>query len=380
MGKSISILGAGIAGLSMAIALEKKGIKCQIFEAAPSIRALGAGLVLAANAMQAFDRLGIKDEVIAKGSLVDQFSIFDHKGNIISCVDSKAISAQYGADNFTIHRAQLHELLLSKIDPDLIHTHKRIVGFEKQPEGMLLKFEDGSIHTTDYVIAAEGIHSPTRKTLLPSSKVRYAGYTCWRAVVDQDQLQLNSTSETWGPQGRFGIVPLANNKVYWFACVNAPANDSTFKNFKVKDLQAHFTDFHEPVPHVLALTKDEQLLWNDIIDIEPIKQYAFGNIVLIGDAAHATTPNMGQGACMAIEDAVVLADEMSKTQDWQEAFKQFERRRIGRTSYIVNTSWRLGKLAQIENKTLGRIRNVFLRMLPKSSQNQQFKKLYTVDF
>lgn len=380
MNHKVCIIGGGIAGLTMAIALESKGIEYVVFEAAPSIKALGAGLVLAANAIQALERLGIKEEAIAKGRLVDRFSIYDQQGDTISSVDSKAVSAQYGADNFTIHRAQLHELLLSKISPSLIHTGKRVIGFDNQHDGVLLNFEDGSSYKASYVIAAEGIHSPLRKTLQPHSEIRYAGYTCWRAVIDNDSLQLSSTSETWGRNGRFGIVPLAYNKIYWFACVTAPAHDSRMKHFKVQDLQAVFADFHDPIPQILKHTKDEQLLWNDIIDFKPLKQYAFGRIVLIGDAAHATTPNMGQGACMAIEDAVVLAQEMSKNQDWELAFKNFERRRIGRTSYIVNNSWTLGKLAQTQNKALISIRNTLLRMVPQGVQKRQFKKLYTVDF
>ncbi len=108
-------------------------------------------------------------------------------------------------------------------------------------------------------------------------------------------------------------MPLAHNKIYWFACINAKAQDEKIKAFRVADLAAHFKDFHAPIPQILQETKDEHLLWNNINDLQPIHQFAFGNIVLIGDAGHATTPNMGQGACQAIEDAIVLADELSKT-------------------------------------------------------------------
>ena len=193
-------------------------------------------------------------------------------------------------------------------------------------------------------------------------------------------MTLQEASETWGASGRFGIVPLADNKIYWFACINAPQNDKAMRQFKVADLQYNFRNYHSLIPLILEQSKDEDLLWNDIIDVKPVTRYAFERIVLVGDAAHATTPNMGQGACQAIEDAVVLADELSKHGDISKAFKQFEQRRLKRTHYIVNTSWNIGKAAQINNKVLANCRNFLFRHLPSRVQDRQLEKLYKVDF
>lgn len=380
MSKSICIIGGGIAGLCTALALKNKGIEVSVFEASSEIKALGAGLGMAANAIKAFDKLGIKAEVIEAGRVLDTFQIRDDKGKTISTINSKAISQKYGTDNFTIHRGRLHSLLLSKIAQEQIHTSKRAISFEKTGQSIMIHFQDGSQHYTDYVIVADGIHSPIRKQLIPNSQIRYAGYTCWRAVVDNGPLALTETSETWGPNGRIGIVPLADNKTYWFACLSAKANDPDMKALKVHDLWENFKDYHEPIPSILKQTKDEHLLLNDIIDLKPIKQYAFDNIVLIGDAAHATTPNMGQGACQAVEDAVVLAEELAQNEDWTLAFKKYEKRRLKRTHFIVNNSWNLGKIAQTENKALIKIRNLLLRMTPASVNEMQFSKLYKVDF
>jgi 2-polyprenyl-6-methoxyphenol hydroxylase-like FAD-dependent oxidoreductase len=376
----ITIIGGGIAGLTTAIALNKKGIEVEIFEAAPSIKAIGAGLVLAANAMQGYQKLGISAEIIEKGRLAPSFIIYDQKGKVITKTDSRANTAKYGADNFTIHRANLHQLLLSKIQPNHLFTDKRAIKIEQKSDKIIVHFQDNTTHETDYLIVSDGINSPIRKQLLPDSTPRYAGYTCWRAVIDNTKLKLTETSETWGLSGRMGLVPLADNKIYWFACINSPQNDAKMKAFKVADLQHVFKDFHDPIPSVLAETKDENLLWNDIIDLKPIHKYAFGNVVLIGDAAHATTPNMGQGACQAIEDAVVLADEMVQNQNVEAAFKAFEKRRLKRTHRIVNTSWSLGKAAQLEHKFLAELRNFTFRMLPKSVSDKQFKEIYEVDF
>ncbi len=375
-----TIIGGGIAGLTAAIALNKIGIETLIYEGTPSIKAIGAGLGLGANAIVGFDRLGIKEEVIARGRIIPLFSILDEKGKIITQADSLKISQKYGVDNFTIHRADLHHLLLSKIDARSIAINKRAIDIQQEKNVSKVFFQDGSVHESDFLIVADGIHSAIRKKLIPNSEPRYAGYTCWRAVIDNTKLNLNETSESWGHGKRFGIVPLANNKIYWFACTNAAREEERFKKFKVSDLQDHFKDFHEPIPTILSETKNEDLIFGDILDLKPIARFAFQNVVLIGDAAHATTPNMGQGACQAIEDGVVLAQELKKEPNIANAFRNFERRRLKRTRYIVNTSARIGKLAQWEGSVAVSIRNFLMRRVPASVNEKQLKVLYEVDF
>lgn len=376
---SVSIIGAGIAGLTSAIALQKIGIETEIFEAAPSILPLGAGLALGSNAMNGLNQLGLAEEVIHKGKLLASFTISDQKGRLIIKKESEEINSKYGLGNFAIHRADLHQVLLSKINPKLIHTGKRALATIQQGTRVKVSFQDGSEHITGYLIVADGIHSAIRKHLLPATQPSYAGYTCWRAIIDQADFNLKDACETWGSPGRFGFVPLANHQVYWFACINAPKESERMKKFKIADLQHFFRDFHEPIPQLLKCTKDENLIWNDILDLKPLHQYAFDKIVLIGDAAHATTPNLGQGACQAIEDAVILANEMQRCSNYEAAFKIFEQRRLERTHYIIRTSRLLGKVAQIENRFLAGFRNFFFKNLPSTMNDRQLQKLYEVD-
>lgn len=379
MNKEISIIGGGIAGLTTALALQKIGLKPIIFESAEEVKAIGAGLGLGANAINAFSHLGIKEEVVAAGSFLSSFTVYDQKGKQITKTDSVSVSKKYGLDNFTIHRAGLHQLLLSKIDQNNIYTNKRAESILQNGNDVTIRFQDGSTYNTNYVVAADGIHSPVRQQLLPASKPRYAGYTCWRAVIDNTQLQIQESSETWGKKGRFGIIPLKQNKIYWFACINAAAQDMRMKQYTIHNLLEHFELYHHPIPAILQETKNENLIWNDIIDIKPIHQFAFGNVLLTGDAAHATTPNLGQGACQAIEDAVVLTNEIKKDNNINAAFMRFEQRRIKRVHWIVNTSWQIGKIAQLENPLLIAARDAAFRLMPASMQDRQFKKLYEVN-
>ncbi|MGV3639346.1 MAG: FAD-dependent monooxygenase [Adhaeribacter sp.] len=378
--QKIIILGGGIAGLTTAIALNRIGIRTRVYEAAPEIKAVGAGLVLAANAIKGFKKLGLDQAVMAEGRLLDAFRILDASGRTITQTDSLASSRKYGADNFTIHRANLHRVLMSFLAPEDLHTNKCCLGFEEKQNQVLLHFSDGSSELSDFLIAADGINSPIRRQLVPAAKPRYAGYTCWRAVIDSPSPELTETTETWGPQGRFGIAPLARNKLYWFACVLAPENDSRLQQHAPADLLNLFRGYHPPIPEIIGHTKKEDLIWNDLADLAPLPHYAFGNVLLIGDAAHATTPNLGQGACQAIEDAVVLADEIAKAKNIPEAFRSFEKKRLARTHYVVRQSRLLGQVAQVQNRYLGAVRNAVIRSLPDSVRERQMDKLLQVDF
>lgn len=381
--KRFAIVGGGIGGLTLAIALQRKGFRTAVYERAPEIKPIGAGLALAANAMKAFAEIGIDTDILSSGKVLKKLTIKDVRGNILTETNAESISKKIGVtNNFTIHRAALHRVLVHHLQPDTIELGKACINFENSTSGITLNFDDGSTARADYVIACDGIHSIFRKKLSIHSEPRYAGYTCWRGVIDTipDYVDHNETSETWGPGSRFGIVPLANNQLYWFACINASANDPVMKNFTVSDLASYFHNFHKPIAEIIAQTRDDRMIWGDIIDLKPINQFAFGNIVLMGDAAHATTPNMGQGACLAIEDGVILANCLEAEGQPEIAFRKFESRRLARTRKIVDDSWRLGRIAQLDNRFLIWLRNAAVRATPARVAERQMRFLSDVSF
>ncbi len=367
------IIGGGIAGLSAAIALKNIGIDALVVEAGKSIRPVGAGLSLAANAIEALHHLKISEEVIKKGRELESFTLFDKCGKVIKKVNTQPIKSKTNVRNFTIHRAKLHEVLLSKISPENILTGKRLVSISETTQGIQINMEDGTTLLTKYLIVAEGIHSPLQNRIASDANVRYSGYTCWRGIVDNSELKINETSETWGKEGRFGIVPLADNQIYWFACKNSVQQNSNFKNYTLDQLLNNFKDYHHPVVKLIKTTCPGNLIWGDICDIKPLQKTAHGNVLLIGDAAHAATPNIGQGAGMAIEDAVILANSLVKNSRVSEAFKSFEKGRLTRSQKIVNNSWRLGKIAQVENDFLASLRNMAFRLMPQQLYERQME-------
>ncbi len=379
MKNMILIIGGGIAGLTTALALQQHNIDYRIFEAVPEIKTVGAGITLAGNAMRVLKRIGIAEAVKAKGHLISSMIIEDEKGKRISVMDAEKLSREHGLDNVAIHRADLHQVLLKNIPVEKIITGKKAVDFKEHRDGITIYFSDDSTAEGTAAIIADGIHSAIRKKLLPTVTPRYSGYTCWRGVVDNRWNLQHHAVESWGSNGRFGYVPIGNNQVYWFACKNAPFKDEAMSKISIKHLADNFRSYASPIPQLIESTRQQDLIWSDIVDLKPMSSFAFNRILLIGDAAHATTPNLGQGACMAMEDALLVAEEMMKQpEDVVKAFKKFEQRRVSRVNYIVNTSFSLGKLAQLENTILTKFRNMFFRMIPSWVNERQVARVLEI--
>lgn len=375
-----TIIGGGVAGLATAIGFQNNAMDFSLFEQADELKGIGAGFGLGANAMQALDYLGMREDIEKLGHHLDSYRILDDKGNVLVAPNTKTLSQKYNQQNFAIHRADLHLYLLSHVKAQSLHLGKKAIDLS-QTEGVIsIHFADGTIHHTKYLIIADGVNSPLRQKLIPAAVPRYAGYTCWRATIDNSVIALQQGSETWGKEGRFGMTPLTNKRIYWYACINATFQNETYKNYTVADLHRHFSRYHDPIPSILSYTKDVDLIWSDIIDIKPLRHLAYGPILLLGDAGHATTPNMGQGACQALEDVAVLMDVLRNKTSVTEAFLSFEKRRLRRTRYITQTSKHIGEVAQWENPLLIALRNTILKNTPQKMSQAKLEKLLSVDF
>lgn len=376
------IVGGGIAGLATAIALQKEGYHVKVLERSTELKVVGAGLGLGANAWKGLTRLGITNDLERNCHLIKRTKFLDQKGNLISEMDIERLNRKYGVAYFTVHRADLQKVLFQHLLPNTIEFGKRMVDFDQNETGVTVRLEDGNALEGEALIAADGIHSIVRKKSFSNIKPRYSGYTCWRAVVKppQELIVPGEFTETWGSKGRFGIVPLTNNQIYWFACLNAPFQSKDMSAFTTNELYHIFQDYHFPVPELIKWTGNEKLIWNDIIDLKPTNRFALDKILLIGDAAHATTPNIGQGAGQAIEDAIILSKILKDKNCKKEAFSEFENLRIPKTKKITNLSWRIGKVAQLDNPFQIKIRNSIMRMLPPKIQENQLESIFHTDF
>src|SRR5699024_4468055 len=199
------------------------------------------------------------------------------------------------------------------------------------------------------------------------SKPRYAGYTCWRGITkNKDDVSMYLSSEAWSKDGRFGFAPLHNGDVYWFACVNAKANDPKYHSLDKSGVAQQFKHFSSTVERLINETYDDYFLHHDIYDIKPLSTFVYNRICLLGDAAHATTPNMGQGAGQSIEDAYELMIALQETASIKEAFKQYNKKRVDKTRKVINLSRQIGWAAQWDNQFLITFRDSLFPLIPNT--------------
>lgn len=377
---TFTILGAGIAGLSTAIALRRLGIEAEIYEAAHHLEPVGAGIGIAANGVNALRRLGVEDELLPYSYPLSFLAIYDPNGMPIMRIGTEQQEARHGSAQLAVHRAHLQMCLLARLDPARVRVNKRAVEASPSHDGYTLRFDDGSSIRTRYLIVADGIHSVIRQAGWPGSAPRYAGYQCWRGIADMTGLGIHEASEIWGPAGRVGMVPLTDNRLYWFACINGRQDDPALRGFTRDDLLRHFRGYTRLFNAILHRTPGELIIRSEIMDIRPLDHFAKGNMLLVGDAAHAMTPNLGQGACQALEDAIVLGECLSENSCVAQAFRAFEQRRLERTRRIMVHSRRLGDWAQLSSPVLCRMRDTLFRWLPHSVHQRQLDWIHAPGF
>jgi 2-polyprenyl-6-methoxyphenol hydroxylase-like FAD-dependent oxidoreductase len=370
----VIIAGGGIGGLTTAIALSKAGIDFAVYERAPELREAGAGIALAANALNALDLLGIGDAIRCGAIAGVQGGIKDPKGKALMAMPADEFTKRIGAVA-VIHRAELLTTLLQRVDPGRLHLGRECTGFEQDAESVTARFRNGETVRGTALIGSDGLRSVIRTQLFGNRQPRYSGYTAWRAVVEFDHGLNPEMTETWGRGRRFGIVPMSRGCAYWFATNNEAEGQRDPEGRTREVLLQHFRGWHEPIEALIAAAPEGSILRNDIYDTDPLKQWGSGRIVLLGDAAHPMTPNLGQGGCQAIEDAVVLAACLKKNSDVAAALREYQSRRMPRTREIVLRSRSFGAIAQLENPVLRGIRNVLLRTAPKGLAAKQMKSL-----
>ncbi|GAA1623618.1 FAD-dependent monooxygenase [Actinoplanes couchii] len=333
------VVGGGIGGLSAALGLHRAGWRVTILERAAAFRPAGAGLVLQANGLRGLDELGVGAEVRAGGRPGASAGTRRSDGRWLARIEAGAVEA-YG-----IHRAVLHEILLGAL-PAGVEVRTGTPVTDVTADGVVTC---GDLITADLVVGADGIRSVVRSRLWPTAPgpVHY-GVTAWRGVTPVWDGALD-TAITWGRGAEFGIVPLSDGRVYWFASVNAAPGTAP------DAVDDRFRGWHEPIPALIAGTGT--VLRDDLACLgAPLPSYVNGRVVLLGDAAHAMTPNLGQGANQAIEDAVVLATAGPAG---------YDRLRRPRSQEVARASRMVGRFGQqLENPLAIAVRNTVMRWTP----------------
>ncbi|NIF05076.1 NAD(P)-binding protein [Chryseobacterium sp. Tr-659] len=369
---TISIIGAGIGGLTLGNILKQHQYDFTVYEAAPEIKPVGAGIMMAVNAMQVFDKLGLKEKIEKAGNKIHRITIADETLKPISKTEIQDLENQYNSCNVAIHRAELQKILAENIHSEGIRLNHSLQTIEKK-ENYILNFENGNTIESTIIFGADGIKSPIRNQVLKTGNIRSSGQKCWRGLVDFDlpERYHQEAFEVWGKGKRFGFVKISAQKVYWYACIN----DKSFGRYL--SLTDIFNDFDPLILTLIETTAKENIICNEITDLTPIPRWYSENLCLIGDAAHATTPNMGQGACQAIEDAYIIGKLLEKSKDFNIVFEEFQRIRRKKVDYIVNTSHTIGKISQWERGNS--LRNFMMRLIPDRINQNMAKKIIELE-
>lgn len=371
----VAIIGAGIAGLTTALGLKKAGVSFVIYEGAQEIKPVGTGIIIANNAMQVYRYFGLDDKIRQRGNRISAMNITDMKLKVLSKNELKSFEEKYSLTNVAIHRASLHQLLVGEVGEENIVVNKRLAKVEKGNTGeYTLSFEDGTTAEYAYVIGADGVNSKTRKYLFGDMPLRQTKQICWRGVTEYKlpEKYQHELVEGWGKGKRFGIVKLDGNKVYWYFLL-----DEDIYN-KAPSLSLHLSDCDSMISELIKNTPESGWYKNDLYDLAPMDVWYKNRVCLIGDAAHATTPNLGQGACQAIEDAYVIS-KLLEQHSLEDALKKFPEVRRSKAHFVVNTSWKVGKMGHLRNPLLIALRNAVLKLTPSTIGDKQLSRLFELD-
>jgi 2-polyprenyl-6-methoxyphenol hydroxylase-like FAD-dependent oxidoreductase len=360
----VLVIGAGIGGLSLVLALQRLGFDAVAFEQAPALGEVGAGLGVWTSAVRALRKLGVDESLFARAMPIRRVGGATPDGRVLSSLDVTALTAEYGADSYVMHRAALHRALVDAIEPWRIVCGARCVSVREDGDRVIARFDGGRDERGAIVVGADGMHSVVRAALWGESPPRYSGDTCFRGVATLRPRDANLLCEIEGVAQRCSVAAIDADRVYWWCAYGWPEGDTIEPAARKRALLDRYRDFAGDILPAIEATPDEAILHNDLYDRDPIATWSRGRITLLGDAAHPTTPNLGQGACMAIEDAFVLARALAHESQPTRAFAEYERTRLGRTRDIVLRSRRFGDMFRWRNAAAITMREWMVRATP----------------
>jgi 2-polyprenyl-6-methoxyphenol hydroxylase-like FAD-dependent oxidoreductase len=387
----IAIIGGGIGGSTAALALRQFGFEPQVFEQAPDLLEVGAAILMWPNAMRVLRRLGLSDTIREHGSVLEKSRWLRRDGKLLKHFSFPKSEVPAVA----VHRAELQKALVHALPQDSIHLNHVFQNYEQLPDRIVARFSDGSQFECDVLIGADGVHSRARDQLLNDGAAADRGYVAWRGIVAyvSEAIALATATEIYGRGQRFGIGPLGAGKVGWWASANknllrdgGRTSPGVADHESIREeLLGLFHDWCEPVPDLIRATAPAGLIRNSVFDRQPGKTWGEGCLTLIGDAIHPLTPNLGQGGCLAIEDAAVLAccfEKYSPNGDANEAaraLRRYESLRHSRTAWVARFSRTYGIIGQLDNGFASRARDVLLSLVPKQLTTRFLRGIFDYD-
>lgn len=366
----VLVVGAGIGGLALAVALQRAGLGVTVVERAKALAPVGAGLAVQLNALEALATIGLADAVAAAGCPIEAAVVADAAGHELVRASLLPLVGRAGRLPVAIHRATLHDALRAAFDGEVL-LDAEVTALEEDAAGVTLRLADGGALRGDVLVGADGLRSRVRRHLRGEEPLRYAGYTSWRGVCQAPEGAPLEALEAWGAGQRFGCAPIDGDRVYWFATADAPEGGHDGPDPRA-ELLARFAGWAPRMRDLIAATPTDRILRTDIHDRPPIDRWSRRRVTLLGDAAHPMTPNLGQGACQAIEDAVALARALAAHEDHGAAFAAYEAERVARTGWFVERSRLVGVVGQVSHPLACGLRDLVTRLTPPAAVLKQY--------
>ncbi len=375
---SAVIAGGGIGGLAAALALQNEQVQVTVLERRrdPDRAGGGVGLMVWHNGVSALQRLGVAEAALERATEVTDFEFRTSRGAPLMRWDVAGLTRKLGSPTIGINRGDLYTVLADALKPGTVQFDANCVGFAQDARGVTVHLAGGGSEHGDILIGADGTSSAVRTQLLGPRKSRYAGYTSWRGLLEfpDEQVPVGHARKLWGPGRRFLFYRTGNGMLYWLALNRAPEGGTDPPGAHRSAIIPQHRGWQEPVEAILEGTSEETIERFDISDHAPLRRWGEGCVTLLGDAAHAMTPNMGQGACQALEDAIVLAGELRARADPAEALRAYEGQRRKRTAYFQRNSRSTGAMGRWQTPVACRIRDAMIRMAFRGPVSRMHEK------
>jgi 2-polyprenyl-6-methoxyphenol hydroxylase-like FAD-dependent oxidoreductase len=370
---SIGIVGGGIGGVAAAVALHRVGISATVYERAREIREVGAGMMLWPNATRVLKELGLLEAVAACSGPNEHFLVRASTGALLMNIGL----GQFEVPALCTRRSELLEALLSALPPGCVQLGQTFDRFENGTNKVKIHMVGGGTVEHDLLVGADGIRSRVRRQLLGVYEPIYRGYMVWRGIARlTGAVATGSNSETWGRGKRFGILNTGGDWFTWYATANTGSGHADSPNGRKQELLRMFAGWHEPVECLISATDEAKILKNGAYDLAPLKRWGHGRVMLLGDAAHPCTPNLGLGGCLALEDGLVLAKAFRKEASTDVALRRYEAIRRERTRHVQRRSLLIGHIGQWENRLAAGGRQLVTSMLPARIFERNLRKVY----
>ncbi|MFJ7414079.1 FAD-dependent monooxygenase [Streptomyces sp. NPDC098077] len=363
------VIGAGIGGLTAAVALRRAGLDVEVYERAAELGAAGSGLSVMSNALAALDSAGIDLGLEKRGQVLESYHVRTARGRLIREFPFPDIIGRLGVPSVLITRSALQAALLEAAGsiPIVLGAQADRFDPDRPGGGVRVHFTDGTRADGDVLVGADGFNSAVRRQLTgPDEPSRDSGYICWLALVpfEHPDFSQGSVTHFWGSGQRFGLVDMGGGTLYWWGTKNMPPEESNDWQGSKADVRRAFAGWAEVVQEAIARTPEESILAVPSRDRAFLERWGRGPVTLLGDAAHPMLTSLGQGSCMAIEDAVVLARHLAGTSDSTVALRRYEDERRERTRGIVAASRSISTFEQSVNPVRRPVRDAYFRFLP----------------